>query len=87
MSNEIVVDVHELQPPEPMELALNALDKLGDGDYIKMIHRMQPMPLYRILDENGFRYKAITGTTSAFDIYIWRASDKAAQQAVKAIIG
>ncbi len=87
MSNEIVVDVHALQPPEPMEMALDALDKLAEGDYIRMIHRMQPTPLYRILDENGFRYKVVSGTVSAFDIFIWRASDKAAQQAVKAITG
>ena len=83
MSEVIVIDVHELQPPAPMEMALDALDKLSDGKYIKMIHRMQPFPLYKILDENGFRYKVTNSDVSAFDIYIWRAKDKVAEQAVK----
>ena len=85
MSEAIVIDVHDLQPPAPMEMAMDALDKLTDGNYIKMIHRMQPYPLYKILDENGFRYKVKDGDVSAFDIYIWRAGDKAAEQAINNI--
>ena len=78
MSKEIVLDVHELQPPAPMEMALDALDKLQDGEYLKMIHRMQPFPLYNILFENGFKYLAREGE-SGFDIYIWHARDKATE--------
>ena len=85
MSDPIIIDVHDLQPPAPMEMAMDALDHLGEGQYIKMIHRMQPFPLYKILDENGFRYKVMNGETSAFDIYIWRASDKTAESAIKQI--
>jgi hypothetical protein len=81
---EIILDVHQLQPPAPMDLALDALEKLQPGDHIKMIHRMQPFPLYKILDENGFRHRVVAGTLSAFDIYIWKGSDKEAAAAVKA---
>lgn len=84
---EIIVDVHQLQPPQPMELALDALNTLQAGDYIKMIHRMQPFPLYKILDENGFRHRVVAGTISAFDIYIWKGNDKEAAAAVKAATG
>ena len=83
MSDEILLQVQELAAPQPMELALDALDQLKSGQYIKMIHRMQPIPLYRILDENGFRYKVTASKTSAFDIYIWHASDRDTEQLIK----
>lgn len=87
MSREILLDVHDLQPPEPMELALDALDTLKVGEHIKMIHRMQPFPLFRILDENGFRYKVTQGETSAFDIYIWHAKDRETDLVIKQLAG
>ena len=83
MSREILLQVHELQAPQPMELALDALDKLQTGEFIKMTHRMQPFPLYRILDENGFRYRVANGDISAFDIYIWHAGDRDTEKAIK----
>lgn len=86
MDKEIVLDVHELQPPEPMQQALDALDKLMAGQYLKLIHRMQPFPLYEILSENGFRYKVTTGTISAFDIYIWRTKDQEAEKSIQEIL-
>ncbi|MDQ1363689.1 MAG: hypothetical protein QG652_1551 [Pseudomonadota bacterium] len=86
MAIEILLDAHEMQPPAPMELALDALQKLQAGEYIKMIHRMQPFPLYNILYDNGFTYKAVPGKVSAFDIYIWKASDKITGLAIEEII-
>lgn len=86
MSQEILLEVHDLQPPLPMEMALDALDKLKTGEYIRMVHRMQPFPLYKILDENGFRYRVTISANSAFDIYIWHADDKQTDQAIKQII-
>lgn len=85
MDKEIVIDVHELQPPEPMQRALDALDSLADGQYLKIIHRMQPFPLYDILSDNGFKYKVTDGEISAFDIYVWRAKDKAAEKIIQEI--
>ena len=86
MSREVLLEVHDLQPPLPMEMALDALDTLKTGEYIRMVHRMQPFPLYKILDENGFRYRVTISTKSAFDIYIWHAEDKKTDQAIKQII-
>lgn len=83
MAKEIVLDVHELQPPEPMEKALDAIEKLGDGEYIKMIHRMQPFPLYNILFDNGFKHLVKDGENNTFDIYIWKATDKDSEQTIK----
>lgn len=78
----IVLDVSTLQPPEPMDLVMQAMDKLATGQYIKMIHRMQPYPLYNILLDNGFRYRMLN-PDGLFHIYIWKASDKQAETAVK----
>ena len=85
MNNEITLDVSELQPPLPMEMALDAIDKLDSGQYIKMIHRMQPHPLYTILFENGFKYKVNTNN-NLFEIYIWKAVDKTAEQLVSDLL-
>jgi len=85
MDKEIIVDVHELQPPEPMQRALDALDTLAEGQYLKIIHRMQPFPLYDILSDNGFKYKVVDGEVRVFDIYVWRAKDEAAEKIIKAI--
>lgn len=81
MAKEIVLDVHDLQPPEPMEKAIDALDKLADGEYLKMIHRMQPFPLFNILTENNFKYKVKSGE-KGFDIFIWKNGDKDSEQSV-----
>lgn len=81
----IELDVSDMQPPKPMELVLEAMDELHDCQYIKMIHRMEPHPLYNVLLDNGFRYKVETNN-GLFNIYIWKASDKVAAESVKALL-
>ena len=81
MAKEIVLDVHDLPPPEPMDRAMDALDKLAAGEYLKMIHRMQPFPLYNILAENNFRYLVKSGE-HGFDIYIWKMGDNDSEQVI-----
>lgn len=85
MTNQppIVLDVSEMQAPKPMELVLEAMENLQDSQYIKMIHRMQPHPLYNILLDNGYRYK-VDNANGLFNIFIWKASDKTAEASVKA---
>ncbi len=79
---EIIIDVSELPPPKPMEIVLESLDRLIPGQYIKMIHRMQPHPLYNILLDSGYRYKVDT-SEALINIYIWKASDNEAGQIIK----
>ena len=85
MSKEIILDVHELQAPEPMEIVMNGLTKLQEGEYIKLIHRMEPFPLYDTFLDNGFRYK-VTDGEFGFNIYIWFAKDKKTGEFVKSQI-
>jgi len=38
MSKEILLDVHEMQSPEPMELAMSSLQKLVIGEYCMIFY-------------------------------------------------
>ena len=42
---ERVLDVSDLEPPEPLERILDALDQLGTGDWLHVRHRREPFPL------------------------------------------
>jgi uncharacterized protein (DUF2249 family) len=43
---EIVVDGRGLEPPEPMERVLAALDGLQPGQWVRFLIHRQPYPLY-----------------------------------------
>ena len=85
MNSEIILDVFELNPPLPMDMALDAMEKLEKGQYIKMIHRMEPHPLYNILFDEGYKYR-VNMIDDQFIIYIWKAVDKTADKIVKNIL-
>ncbi len=53
---EIEIDVRYLDPPEPMEQAIDALDRLQPGDTLRMLIHREPHPLYRMLRESGYEY-------------------------------
>ncbi|MDH5610899.1 MAG: DUF2249 domain-containing protein [Gammaproteobacteria bacterium] len=86
MSNEVVLDVSELEPPEPLVLTLEAAEKLKPGQYLRMLHRREPCMLYGNLDDNHFKYYQRKGTTSAVEVFIWSEQDEEAAAAVLAII-
>ena len=73
---EQLIDVSELEPPEPFEAVLKLIDKIGAGEYIRMIHRKQPLPLIELLESRGFECAIKQGTKSEWDIIIWHKSDK-----------
>ena len=52
----IEIDGRELQPPEPMERTMEALDKLGEGDDVLLLLYCQPHPLFSILRNNGYAW-------------------------------
>lgn len=52
-----VIDGRELQPPEPMEQTLEALDTLADGDELLLLLYCQPHPLFSILRNNGYAWR------------------------------
>lgn len=86
MVPEHYLDVRELEPPEPLEQALAAVRTLRPGDYLRMLHRREPFPLYRLLEQDGFRSVTHDSAASPFEILIWRADDAAAERAVRQLI-
>ena len=85
MATERRIDVRELEPPEPLELVLEMVQSLRPGEYLRMLHRREPYPLYRLLEQDGFRYRLHTGGDSPFEILIWRAGDSEVENAVRRI--
>jgi uncharacterized protein (DUF2249 family) len=52
--SDLVIDVRDLEPPQPMVLVLQRLDTLAPGEILTVIHGRRPMFLYPQLDERGF---------------------------------
>lgn len=72
MSPEITLDVRGMEPPEPLERVLQAIDKFAPGDRLKLVIDCRPQPLFRILERNGFAYREQAGAESLYEITIWR---------------
>lgn len=72
MASEPVLDVRGLEPPEPFERVMDALDRLDSGGRLKVVIDRRPVPLFRVLERNGFAYHEATGKDSLLEITIWR---------------
>ena len=80
---EVILDVSDLEPPEPLEKTLDAAETLKPGQYLRMLHRRDPCMLYGNLDSNGFKYFQREGSTTAVELFIWREGDTEAADAVQ----
>ncbi len=86
MSLEVLLDVSDMAPPEPLELTLDAAEALEPGQYLRMLHRRDPCLLYSNLENNHFQYIQREGATTAVELFIWREGDTEAKTAVNSII-
>ncbi len=84
MTSKHVLDVSQLEPCEPLEQILAALPNLQSGEYLHVLHRMEPHLLYPILNQNGYTWLTKSGPTTPVEIYIWHSNDTQAQLAVQA---
>ncbi|NHZ91680.1 DUF2249 domain-containing protein [Massilia sp. CCM 8733] len=66
------IDVRGLEPPEPLERVLDALDRLPDGDHLCMLIEREPRPLYRILAQNGYGHATSALPDYLYEVRIWR---------------
>ena len=53
-----LIDGRDLLPPEPLELAMAALATLAPGEELVMLLRCEPLPLYALLERNGFAWRS-----------------------------
>ncbi|MBE9563433.1 MAG: DUF2249 domain-containing protein [Proteobacteria bacterium] len=72
------LDVSQLEPCEPMERILAAIPNLSIGEYLHVLHRMEPHPLYKILTQQGYSW-ITKADKQPIEIYIWRSNDLVAK--------
>jgi uncharacterized protein (DUF2249 family) len=65
------LDVGGLEPPEPMVLILEALDRLEQRQRLRVLIDREPHPLYRVLERNGFAHSISTRPDFRFELLIW----------------
>jgi len=74
MSVRRVIDGRDMQPPEPLERTLEALDTLPpDGEIVLLLY-CQPHPLYQILRRNGYAWTEALQADGTNEIHIRKAS-------------
>jgi uncharacterized protein (DUF2249 family) len=71
MARDLTLDVRGMEPPEPLERVLETIGDFVPGDRLKLIIDCEPLPLYRILDRNGYGHRTEPGTVSQREIMIW----------------
>lgn len=75
MKQEILVDGRGLDPPEPMEKVLAAVDLLRPGQHIRFLIHREPFPLYGLLENMGYRHRTHMLGDGCFEIRIEPRAD------------
>ena len=75
MPKELFLDVSELEAPEPFEQISAIIQDLAANQYLKIVHRKEPFPLYDMIRELGFNYRVVKTHQPDYCILIWLASD------------
>ena len=67
-----VLDLRGLEPPQPLQRALEALVQLPANGTLTIHTDRRPMLLYPKLEERGFRYESAEAPAGGFLTRIWR---------------
>ena len=67
---EYLIDARNMTPPEPFNAVMDKLDLLGPDDEIRLLIHMEPTPLFRVLERNGYRYQCNRGEDGAIAVVI-----------------
>ncbi len=81
MVKEHLLDVADLEAPEPLVMALEAIQMLEPGSFLHLCHRMKPCHLYAHLEQQGFKADTREGVRAPCEVFIWRREDAEARQA------
>ena len=68
-----VIDGRDMQPPEPLELTLTALDTLPADQEVQVLLYCKPYPLFDILRRNGYTWTEDVQDDGTHDIRIRKA--------------
>jgi uncharacterized protein (DUF2249 family) len=69
---EVLVDARWLEPPEPMERVLAALELLRPGGQVRFLIHREPQPLYSILNDAGYPYQVEPMADGCYQLLIRR---------------
>jgi len=68
---EIVLDVSELEAPEPLVKGIIALDKLQKDQVLVFIHRLNPKHLFAEISQRDLAYEIIEDTPNNFKMKVY----------------
>ncbi len=68
-----LIDGRDMVPPEPLERAIAELRTLAPGDELVMLLRCEPLPLYAMLDRNGFSHQTTPRPDGTNEVRIRKA--------------
>jgi TusA-related sulfurtransferase len=83
MGMEHLLDVRNMEQPEPLLRALAELESLTSGDYLRMLCHRDPVLLYPMLMSQGFSYRRQRDSAGIYEILVWHSGDAAAEQAAR----
>ena len=66
----IRIDARGLEPPEPFERVMEAIAELEPEGEILLILNREPVPLYRVLERNGYCWNTTGFDDGRFEILI-----------------
>ena len=74
MMEDYLVDARWLAPPEPLERALEGLERLLPGQKLRLLIHRDPTMLYSILRDWGYTWHTQTRDDGTFEIVISQKS-------------
>ncbi len=77
---EILLDASAMEPPEPLQRATVILQQLEPGQYLRMLHRRLPYPLFDACKSLAIDHRHFPGRHSHWVILFWRHEDSATAQ-------
>jgi hypothetical protein len=75
---EVVLDAREMEPPEPFDRATEILRQLEPGQYLRMLHRRVPYPLFEFCRAMSLTHTVIEGGATLYVIIIYFPADEQA---------
>jgi Uncharacterized conserved protein (DUF2249) len=76
MSTEITLDAREMVPPQPFEQATEILRQLQQGQYMRMLHRRAPYPLFEFCLAMGLSYQILESNSVPYEIVFYFPTDE-----------
>jgi uncharacterized protein (DUF2249 family) len=70
VQGEILIDARGMEPPEPMQLVLEALGLLTAGGRVRLLIHREPLPLYTLLAQDHYRFTTRRLNETDFEVLI-----------------